>query len=107
MTGDTLERVRGALRHAGIVRTDKEFCEAWLGKSECYMRVLRYNHTEPSADAMANCAARLGVWAAQLRRDGEVRKRQWADVFEDLRVECYTAMDKQATSRLHRKGVCM
>lgn len=100
-----LERVRDRLREAGIVATEREFCEAWLGKSECYVRGLRFNGISPSADALANCASRLAWAARQLREHNTARHRQWAAVLDDLRVECYAAMDEQAQSKWQRKGV--
>lgn len=100
-----LEQVRDALRTANIIATDREFCEQWLGKSECYLRSLRFNKIAPSADALANCAARL-AWAANgLRTRDPVAYAHWADVLDDLRVRCYSAMDQQAHAKWKRKGV--
>jgi hypothetical protein len=101
-----LEAVRKRLREAGIVGSDREFCELWLGKSECYMRALRFNDIAPSADALATCAARLAWTARELRRRGKDRQLAWADELEQLRVQCYTSMDELALSKLQRKGVC-
>jgi len=105
VTTTLLERVRDRLREAGIVATDREFCEAWLGKSECYVRGLRFNHLPPSADALANCASRLAWAARELREHNTARHRQWAQVLDELRVDCYAAMDQQAQSKWQRKGV--
>ena len=62
MTLRLLEQVRDQLKACNAVRNEREFCEQWLGKSECYMRSLRFNHMNPSADAMIACASKLG-WA--------------------------------------------
>ena len=102
-----LEEVRDKLRVAGIVHTEKQFCEMWLGKSECYMRFLRFSDATPSADALATCASRLAETARQLRAYGKQRHNAWAEELEQLRVECYVVMDKQAQAKLQRKGVCM
>lgn len=100
-----LEQVRDALREANIIATDREYCEKWLGKSECYLRSLRFNDISPSADALANCAARL-AWAANgLRTRDPVAHAHWAEVLDDLRVRCYHAMDQQAQSKWLQKGV--
>lgn len=101
-----LEQVRDTLRDAGIVTTHKQFCELWLGKSECYMRFLRFSETEPSADALATCAAQLAATARQLRGYGKNKHHAWAEELEQLRVECYVAMDAAAQVKLQRKGVC-
>lgn len=101
-----LEQVRDRLRAAGIVKTDRQFCELWLGKSECYLRGLRFNEIAPSADALATCAAQLAATARQLRGYGKTKHTAWADELEQLRVECYVTMDAQAQVKLQRKGVC-
>ena len=102
-----LDEVRERLRASGIVKSDKQFCELWLGKSECYLRGLRFNDITPSADALATCAAQLAITARQLREYGEERHCTWADELERLRVACYGAMDAQARKKLQRKGVCV
>jgi len=73
-----LEQVRDTLREANIITTDKEFCEVWLGKSECYLRSLRFNDISPSADALANCAARLAWTASGLRARDAVAHAHWS-----------------------------
>ena len=102
-----LEQVRDRLRAAGIVQSDKQFCELWLGKSECYLRGLRFNEIAPSADALATCAAQLAMTARQLRGYGQDKHYAWAEELEQLRVACYGVMDAQALSKLQRKGVCV
>ena len=102
-----LERVRDRLRTAGIVSSDKQFCELWLGKSECYLRGLRFNASDPSADVLAICAVRLADVARQLREYGEERHIAWADELEALCAQCYAVMNAQALKKLQRKGVCV
>ena len=46
-----LEHMRDELIATGIVQNTPEFCHSWLGRSEGYIRVLRYHNTEPSVDA--------------------------------------------------------
>ena len=47
------------LKRAGLASNESEFCELWLGHSECYLRTLRFKKTEPSLGALAICASRL------------------------------------------------
>ena len=61
-----LEQVRDQLKTCNAVRSDREFCEQWLGKSECYLRTLRCGNLSPSADAMMTCASKLHWYAQQL-----------------------------------------
>ena len=44
-----LEHLRDELIATGIVQNTPEFCRSWLGRSEGYIRVLRYNRIDPSA----------------------------------------------------------
>ena len=47
------------LRTKGVVRTESDFSEDWLGYSEGYMRKLRSTKSEPSMGSVAICASRL------------------------------------------------
>ena len=38
-----LEHLRDELIKSGIVQNTPEFCASWLGRSEGYIRVLRYH----------------------------------------------------------------
>ena len=48
MTIQLLEDVYSTLKSANLTASEREFCEQWLAKSECYMRTLRYNNIDPS-----------------------------------------------------------
>ena len=43
--------------------SEREFCERWLGKSECYMRTLRFSQIKPSADALATVSNKLKYYS--------------------------------------------
>ena len=91
-----LEEVRDQLKQCNALRTDREFCEQWLGKSECYMRTLRYGDLSPSADAMMTCASKLHWYAQQLKHSKKEHHLHWAEVFEKLRLDCVVAVEAQA-----------
>ena len=61
-----LEHLRDELIAAGIVHNTPEFCRSWLGRSEGYIRVLRYNHIDSSVETLAICSNNLGHYAARL-----------------------------------------
>ena len=103
MSTELLIETRDLLRTAGLISSDKQFCELWLGKSECYMRSLRFTGTQPSADALATCAAQLARAATLMRQQGNTKAGMHLD---ELRVRCYAALDQTAMARLQRKGVC-
>ena len=66
MNRELLHEVRDVLRAADAIASEREFCERWLGKSECYMRTLRFNTIEPSADALATVSNRHNYYAEQM-----------------------------------------
>ena len=37
-----LETIRDELRTCSVIDGEGEFCRDWLGKSECYLRTLRF-----------------------------------------------------------------
>ena len=43
-----LEHIRDELRHSGAVQNKPEFSMSWLGKSEGYIRTLRFHQIELS-----------------------------------------------------------
>lgn len=54
-----INEVFEALTGAGIVSTEGEFSQDWLGHCESYLRNLRFKNTEPSLGAIAICGSRL------------------------------------------------
>ena len=61
-----LNEIYAVLRANDLVRSESEFSKEWLGKSECYMRTLRFKKTEPSAGAVAICAIKLEHYGKRL-----------------------------------------
>jgi hypothetical protein len=47
------------LKHAGLVKTESEFCQEFIGASEGYIRQLRFKKTEPSVRSIAVLGSRL------------------------------------------------
>jgi len=71
MSRHILETARRELISAGLVQHSTEFCRAWLGKSECYLRTLRIQNIDPSADALSTFASKLRYYAERLEQTGE------------------------------------
>lgn len=59
MTETVLNEVFEVLRSIGVVGSESEFSRDWLGRSECYLRGLRFNGLEPSVSSIAVCASKL------------------------------------------------
>ena len=58
-TKTVLNDVYNLLRSIGAVRTESEFSTDWLGRSECYLRTLRFKGCDASVGAVAICASKL------------------------------------------------
>ena len=91
-----LEHLRDKLIQSGIVQNTPEFCRSWLGRSEGYIRVLRYNCIEPSVETLTICSNKLGHYAARLSGSEVVQHKQWATRLVGLKALCDQAIAQQA-----------
>ena len=91
-----LQEIRDQLKQCRAVSSDREFCEQWLGKSECYMRTLKYGELTPSADALMTCASKLHWYSRELGKSTQSHHVHWAEVFERLRERCVNTVELQA-----------
>ena len=91
-----LEHMRDELIATGIVQNTPEFCRSWLGRSEGYIRVLRYHNTEPSVETLSICASKLGYYGARLAGSERHEHQIWAKRLSDLKALCDGAIAKQA-----------
>ena len=91
-----LQEIRDQLKQCRAVSSDREFCEQWLGKSECYMRTLKYGELTPSADALMTCASKLHWYSRELGNSTHSHHVHWAEVFERLRERCVNTVELQA-----------
>ena len=67
MSVKLLEHIRDELRGSGAIQNTPEFCTSWLGRSEGYIRTLRFHQIEPSVEALSVCSHKLGHYADKLR----------------------------------------
>ena len=91
-----LEHMRDELIATGIVQNTPEFCHSWLGRSEGYIRVLRYHNTEPSVETLSVCASKLGYYAARLAASDQPQHQAWGKRLADLKALCDRAIATQA-----------
>lgn len=99
MTKMVLEEVKRELMAANAVKGEEEFCVGWLGKNASYMRTLRFQNSQPSADALAICASKLNYYRAKLERSSEARHRAWAERFAVLHEKCAAALNEKAEAK--------
>ena len=83
-----LEHMRDELIATGIVQNTPEFCRSWLGRSEGYIRVLRYHNTEPSVETLSICSSKLGHYGARLAGSEQHEHQVWAKRLSDLKALC-------------------
>ena len=59
MQTTVLKEVYALLKTIGAVANEAEFSRDWLGRSECYMRMLRFKGVGASMGSVAICASKL------------------------------------------------
>lgn len=91
-----LEHMRDELKRSGAIQNTPEFCRSWLGRSEGYIRTLRFHHLEPSVETLAVCANKLGYYANHLRGSDKPEHQVFVTSFEHLKDLCDEAIAKQA-----------
>jgi hypothetical protein len=102
MSTQLLEHLRDRLIEYGAVQNTPEFCRAWLGRSEGYIRVLRYHKISPSVEALAICANKLGFYADRLRSSDRAEHRLWLSRLEELQALCELEIDRQSELKWRR-----
>ncbi|TQM94277.1 hypothetical protein BD293_2948 [Roseinatronobacter monicus] len=99
MTIQLLETVCDTLKDANLTRGEQDFCEQWLAKSSSYMRTLRFNELEPSAEALATLGSKLGYYSCELARRGDDTSAHWSKILTALRAETQTALEVRVRER--------
>jgi len=89
-----LNEVFEVLRSIGAVRSESEFSRDWLGRSECYLRSLRFVGTEPSISSIAVCASKLQHYGTRMCATHE--HEQLGQQFLGLAEQCHTHINSTA-----------
>jgi len=92
----TTRTLRDELIQTGIVTNTPEFCRSWLGRSEGYIRVLRYNRIDPRVETLTICSNKLGYYAARLNGSDADEHKAWAAKLIHLKALCDSAIARQA-----------
>lgn len=96
MTRHVLETARHELIAAGLVQHSTEFCQSWLGKSECYLRTLRIQDIDPSADALSTFASKLRYYAEKLEGSTDTQHQAWARLLRKHQKLSEIALEQKA-----------
>lgn len=99
MTIQLLEQVCATLKEANLARSEREFCEQWLAKSECYMRTLRFQNIEPSAEALATLSSKLGYYVNELARRDDETSAYWFNVLKQQRKQTQAVLELRVRQR--------
>ena len=55
------------LHEIGAVHSESDFSKDWLGRSECYLRTLRFKGTDASVGPVSICASKLQHYGTRLQ----------------------------------------
>ena len=94
MEGTVLKEVYELLRNIGAVANEAEFSSDWLGRSECYMRMLRFKGIGASTGSVAICASKLQHYG--LRMCESSAHRALGKQFLQLSAECHNTINEEA-----------
>jgi len=89
-----LNEVFEVLKGIGAVRSESEFSRDWLGRSECYLRSLRFNGLEPSVSSIAVCASKLQHYGLRMRSTQQHQKL--GEQFISLAEQCHQHINSSA-----------
>jgi hypothetical protein len=90
-----LNEVFSLLKSIDAVRTESEFSRDWLGRSESYLRGLRFNGFEPSVSSIAVCASKLQHYGQRMCATEQYRKL--GEHFIGLAEQCHSHIKSAAT----------
>lgn len=97
MQKTVINEVFDTLRAYKLVDSESEFSTDWLGRSECYMRSLRFNDAEPSVGSVAICASKLQHYG--LRMADIDAHRALGERFIELSSLCHQLVNSQSEAR--------
>jgi hypothetical protein len=94
MAKTILDEVYEELRAMQLTPSERVFCMEWLGRSECYMRTLRFENQSPSIATIAICASKLQHYGERM-----VRTQQYKAAgrrFLQLSEQCHNEINRDA-----------
>lgn len=96
MSRKLLDEVYCELEQFGIVDTRAEYCTQWLGRSECYLRTLRFLKQKPTIDVLAVLNNRLHYYAEHYSEQDGRASRLAARRLSKLADECTIAIESRS-----------
>ena len=94
MAKTVLDDVYQLLHGIGAVRSESEFSKDWLGRSDCYLRTLRFKRMPPSVGSIAICASKLQHYGQRMLATTE--HKQLGQRFVSLSNACHRQINSQS-----------
>ena len=94
MEKTVINEVFDLLKAIKAVDSESEFSRDWLGRSECYLRTLRFKGTEPSVATIAICASKLQHYGQQLVK--QTNHREIGERFLTLSQQCHAQINQKS-----------
>ena len=94
MEGTVLKEVYELLRNIGAVANEAEFSRDWLGRSECYMRRLRFMGIGASTGSFTICASKLQHYGKRMFESSA--HSELGKQFLELSRECHNMINEEA-----------
>ena len=91
-----IDEVFDLLKSIKAVESESEFARDWLGRSECYLRTMRFNCSEPSVATIAICASKLHHYGRILL--GQSQHRWIGERFLTLSEQCHQQINLKSRS---------
>ncbi|KGL00747.1 MULTISPECIES: DUF6626 family protein [Roseobacteraceae] len=95
----TIENICNLVIAEGLADNEQDFCERWLCRGEGYMRTLRFRGLQPSTDALAVCANKLGFYADAFLSSGRNYSVQTGKNLRQLQQLCEHELTQAAKSK--------
>lgn len=96
MEKTVINEVFDLLKAIKAVDSESEFSRDWLGRSECYLRTLRFKGGAPSVATIAICASKLQHYGNQLVQ--QTNHRRLGERFLALSQQCHAQINQQSKS---------
>ena len=97
MEGTVLKEVYELLRNIGAVANEAEFSRDWLGRSECYMRMLRFKGIGASTGSVAIFASKLQHYGKRIFESSA--HSELGKQFLELSRECHNMINEEAEAQ--------
>ena len=94
MQRTVLKEIYALLKTIGAVANEAEFSRDWLGRSESYVRGLRFKGVNASTGSVAICASKLQHYGLQMCESAA--HRALGKQFLELSRECHNTINEEA-----------